>query len=83
MVDFKKLIRVWLFHWRLKRAIKKAEWSAQTYRRKYLVIVHDKKPVVVSMQGIRQLIRTTRFAKGFTPERARQLAVYEAIPKNR
>jgi hypothetical protein len=81
MVNFRKLLDAWLFDWRLKRAIKKADWSARTYRRKYLVIVFNKKPECVSMQGIKHLIRTKRFAKGFTAEKARQMAVYEANPK--
>ncbi|MBQ9187352.1 MAG: hypothetical protein IJ144_05965 [Prevotella sp.] len=83
MVDFKKLFKAWLFDWRLKRAIKEADRKAQTHRRKYLVIIYKERPLVLSMQGIKQQIRMHRFGKGFTAEKARKLAAYEAVPKNR
>lgn len=82
MVKFiSKLTRAWLFDWRKNRAIKKAQKDANTLRRKFLVLVMDGKPVVVSMQGIKKLIRCHRFAKGFTAEKARQIAIYEANPQ--
>lgn len=82
MVKFiSKLIRAQLFEWRKKRAIKQAQHDADTYRRKFLVLVRDGKPVVVSMQGVKKLIRQHRFAKGFTAEKAREIAIYEANPK--
>ena len=77
MVDFRKL-----FDFRKERAIKKAQKLADLNRRKYLVLVSAGKPVVVSMQGVRKLIRQRRFTKGFTAEKAREIAIYEAIPKN-
>ena len=46
-----------------------------------MVLVMDGKPVVVSMQGIKNLIRCHRFAKGFTAETARKIAIYEANPQ--
>ena len=46
-----------------------------------MVLVMDGKPVVVSMQGIKKLIRCQRFAKGFTAEKARKIAIYEANPQ--
>lgn len=76
-----KLIRATLFEWRLKRAQKKAQKDANLYRRKFLVVVMDGKPVVVSMQGIKDLIRRRRFAKGFTAEKARKIALFEANPQ--
>ena len=39
------------------------------------------KPVVVSMQGVKKLIRQHRFAKGFTAEKAREIAIFEANPQ--
>lgn len=41
--------RACVFDWRKKRAIKKAKKSAELYRRKYLVLVHNGRPVCVSM----------------------------------
>lgn len=74
--------RACLFDWRKKRAIKQAHKSAELYRKKFLVLVHNGRPVCVSMQGIRKLIKQHRFAPGFTAEKARQIAIYEARPSN-
>lgn len=82
MVNFvKRLVRATIFEWRRKRAIKKAQKDANLLRRKFLVLVMDGKPVVVSMQGIKKLIRCHRFAKGFTAEKAREIAIYVANPE--
>ena len=81
MVDFQKLIKAWLFDYRKNRAIKKAQKLATLNRRKYLVLVSAGKPVVVSMQGVRNLIKQHRFTKGFTAEKAREIAIFEALPK--
>lgn len=82
MVKFiKKFVRATIFEWRRKRAIKKAQKDANLLRRRFLVLVMNGKPVVVSMQGIRKLIKCHRFAKGFTAEKARQIAIYVADPE--
>ena len=81
MVDFQKLIKAWLFDYRKNRAIKEAQKLATLNRRKYLVLVSAGKPVVVSMQGVRKLIKQHRFTKGFTAEKAREIAIFEALPK--
>ena len=74
-------MRALVFDWRKKRAIKQAQNDANAYRRKFLVLVRDGKPVVVSMQGVKKLIRQHRFAKGFTAEKAREIAIFEATPQ--
>lgn len=74
--------RACVFDWRKKKAIKQAKKSAELYRKKYLVLVHNGRPVCVSMQGIKQLIRQHRFTQGFTAEKARQIAIFEAVPSN-
>lgn len=82
MVTFiKKLVRATVFEWRRKRAIKKAQKDANLLRRCFLVLVQNGKPVVVSMQGVKKLIRCHRFAKGFTAEKAREIALYVADPQ--
>ncbi|NPE14003.1 MULTISPECIES: hypothetical protein [Bacteroidales] len=82
MVTFiKKLVRATVFEWRRKRAIKKAQKDANLLRRRFLVLVQNGKPVVVSMQGVKKLIRCHRFAKGFTAEKAREIALYVADPQ--
>lgn len=82
MVTFiKKLVRATVFEWRRKRAIKKAQKDANLLRRRFLVLVQNGKPVVVSIQGVKKLIRCHRFAKGFTAEKAREIALYVADPQ--
>lgn len=73
--------RALIFDWRKKRAIREARRSADLYRKKFLVLVHQGRPVCVSMQGVKQLIRQKRF-HGLTAEKARQIAIYEATPSN-
>lgn len=76
-----KYFKALLFDWRKKRAIKKAQNDAQLYGKKFLVLTFKGKPVVVSMQGIKQMIRQHRFSKNFTPETACKCAIYVAYPK--
>lgn len=81
----KKIInyfRALLFDWRKKRAIRQARRSADLYRKKFLVLVHHGRPVCVSMQGVKNLIRRKRLP-GLTAEKARQIAIYEATPASR
>lgn len=79
----KKYFKALLFDWRKKRAIKKARNKALQNGKKYLVLVFHSKPVVVSMQGIKQMIRQHRFSKDFTPEIALKIAIYIAYPHHK
>lgn len=47
--------RALLFDWRKNRAIRQARRSADLYRKKYLVLVHQGRPVCVSMQGVKKI----------------------------
>lgn len=73
--------RALLFDWRKNRAIREARCSADLYRKKFLVLVYQGRPVCVSMQGVKQLIRQKRLP-GLTAEKARQIAIFEANPKS-
>lgn len=77
----KKYFKALVFDWRLKRAKRKAQKDANLYGKKFLVLVFGGKPVVVSMQGIKTLIRQHRFSKDFTAEKAVKCALYIAYPK--
>ena len=77
----KKYFKALLFDWRKKRAIKKAQNDAKLHRKKFLVLVFNGKPVVVSMQDIKKMIRQHRFSKDFTAETACKCAIYIAYPK--
>lgn len=74
-------LRALLFDRRKKRAIREARRSADLYRKKFLVLVYQGRPVCVSMQGLKKLIRQKRFP-GLTAEKAREIAIFEASPRN-
>lgn len=76
-----KYFKALVFEWRLKRAKEKAASDAALYGKKFLVVVFGGKPVVVSMQGIKKLIRRHMFSKGFTAEKAVKCALFIAHPK--
>lgn len=78
----RKYFKALVFDWRLKRAKKKAQHDTTLYGKKFLVLVFGGKPVVVSTQGIKTLIRQHRFAKSFTAEKAVKCALFIAYPKN-
>lgn len=65
MNKVKHFIRAVVFDLRARRAIRKAQRSANLHRRKFLVLVWNGRPRVVSMQGVKKLIRQHRFFKGF------------------
>lgn len=73
--------RALIFDWRKKSAIRQARRSADLYRKKFLVLVYQGRPVCVSMQGVKKLIRQKRLP-GLTAEKAREIAIFEANPKN-
>lgn len=77
VIDF---FRALIFDRRKNRAIHQAKRSADLHRKKFLVLVNDGRPVCVSMQGVKRLIAQKRFAPGFTAEKARQIAIFEAMP---
>lgn len=74
--------RALLFDWRKNRAIREARHSADLYRKKFLVLVLHGRPVCVSMQGVKKLIRQKRLP-GLTAEKAREIAIFEATPNSR
>lgn len=80
-VPIAEYFRTLLFDWRKNRAISEARRSADLYRKKFLVLVHQGRPVCVSMQGVKKLIRQKRF-HGLTAEKAREIAIFEASPRN-
>lgn len=72
-------LRALLFDWRKKRAIKQARHDAATYGKKFIVVVWDKRPVCVSMQAVKTLIRQRRLV-GVTPEQIQRQAIFVAFP---
>ena len=77
---FKKLVKMYgstVLYIRCKRAIKRADKQAVITGKKQLVIMYGSKPLVVSKQHLKKLIREGAFVKGFTPEKAEALAIYK------
>jgi len=72
-------LRACIFDWRKNRAVKKARRDAATYGKKFLVVIWDKRPVCVSMQAVKTLIRQRRLV-GVTPEKIQQQAIFVAFP---
>ncbi len=66
-----------LLYIRCKRAIRHADKQAVVTGKKQLVIMYGSKPLVVSKQHLKKLIREGVFVKGFTPEKAEALAIYK------
>ena len=77
--NIKKSFDEWLFDWRKERAIRKAERLCEEQRRKFLVLVFRGKPIVLSMQQIKRLIRQKKL-RG-TPELYRDMALATVYPK--
>ncbi len=72
--------RACLFDRRKRRAIKRAQREADLLGKKFLVLVYNKRPAVISMQGMKKQIRQRKFP-GLTAEKAREIAIYVANPK--
>lgn len=72
-------LRARLFDWRKNRAVKQAKHDAATLRKKFLVVVWDRRPVCVSMQAVKSLIRQRRLV-GVTAEQIQQQAIFVAFP---
>ena len=75
-----EFFRALFFDWRKNRAISEAQRSANLHRKKFLVLVLHGRPVCVSMQGVKKMIRQKRLP-GLTAEKAREIAIFEAMPK--
>ncbi len=73
-----KKLNSWLFDFRKKRAIRQADQLAKEQRKKQLVLVYRGKPVVLSMQRIKYLIRTKQLKR--TADFYRDAALYTAMP---
>ena len=68
----------WRFERRKKQAISTAQQLANEQRMKFLVLNIGGKPVVTSMQRIRQLVKAKRIK--YSPDYYRSRALYTAMP---
>lgn len=79
MNKLKKIIAEWIFKIRLKKAIRKADKLALKTGKKQLVLIMEMKPVVLSMQQIKTLIRQKYFPKGVDANYICKKAVYMSM----
>lgn len=66
-----------MYYRRCKKAIKRADRRAIVTGKKQLVMIYGGKPVVISKQRLKEMIKKGVFVKGFTPEKAEALAIYK------
>lgn len=69
---FKELI----FYFRLKRAIKTADFLSRTRKRKYIVFKLNEKPFVASKKKLKLLILQKKFKNGVTIQEIENNALY-------
>ncbi len=72
-----KAYRSVVYYRRCKKAIKRADRRAIVTGKKQLVMIYGGKPVVISKQRLKEMIKKGVFVKGFTPEKAEALAIYK------
>ena len=71
-----QLIKELIFGFRFKRAVKKADKFHHITHRKYMVLVFNKKLMVVSKHEIRLLVANGAFRKGTTVQDIEKKALY-------
>ncbi len=64
---------------RQRKAFALAQHLADLHRRKYLVLLWRGHPEVISMQGVKKLIREKKLI--LSADKARQIALFEANPR--
>lgn len=72
IIRFKK----WNQNRKLKNAIKKADWMAKKSRAKFLVLYYKGKMLVKSKQQLKKMIKDGVFVKGFSIQKAEEIALY-------
>lgn len=75
-----KFLNKFIFAWRYRRAVRKANRFADLFRMKFLVLVMDGRLKVVPKQTIRELVRRRRFRKGVSVADIESKALYIATP---
>lgn len=75
MILFKQIRQI-IFAYKFKRAIKKANALAQTFRVRYYVLAFNGKLKVVPKQTIKGLLARKRFKSGTTIQDIERLALY-------
>ena len=74
-----QLIKNIIFAFRFKRAVKKADRFHRITHRKYMVLVINKRLVVLSKQELRKFVANGIFRKGTTVQNIEQKALYVTL----
>ena len=74
-----RLIKDIIFGFRFKRAVKKADRFHHITHRKYMVLVINKRLVVLSKQELRKFVANGIFRKGTTVQNIEQKALYVTL----
>ena len=69
-------IKHWYYERQLKKAVEKADWMAKKSGCRFLVLRYKKGFLVKSKKELKRLIKDGCFTKGFTIQKAEQLACY-------
>lgn len=77
----KEKIKTWIFNIRMKRAIRRADKLANQLRCKVIILNINGKPVITTMQRIRELIKK-KTIKG-TVDYYRDKALYTTMPQKK
>lgn len=77
----KEKIKTWIFNIRMKRAIRRADKLANQLRCKVIILNINGKPVITTMQRIRELIKE-KTIKG-TVDYYRNKALYTTMPQKK
>jgi hypothetical protein len=69
-------IKHWYLEYKLRQAIKKADWMAKKSGCKFLVLKYKKGFLVKSKKELKKLIKQRNFVSGFTIQQAEKIALY-------
>lgn len=71
--------RALVFDFRLAAARRKANRRAALSGRKHLVVIFDRRPIVISKQRVKALVKAGEFKKGVTAADIEAKAVYRTF----
>lgn len=71
-----KRIRLYIFAWQTRRAIKKAIHYSQLDGRRYMVLNIQGRPRVIAQANVKALIKRHTFRKGMTIDDIRRRALF-------
>lgn len=77
--NLKNYFRAVIFDCRLRHCRREAERRRALYGQKQLVIVLNRRPIVVSKQRIKQLVREGMYRRGVTAADIEAKAIYRTI----